>query len=295
ERGRYLVEGPLGCFVCHGERDWNALGAPPLADRKGSGRVLEGVMINGVAAGGRRVPPNITPDPETGAGNWTDDMFARAIREGIGHDGRALAVMPWRRFRNLSDEDLASVISYVRSIPAIRNVLPERILTEEQSQRLNPEPLSQPVPEPDLSTPAKRGQYLVTLAGCAGCHTPRRGIEPITGLEFGGGNVFNGKLGEAASANITRDPSGISYYDESLFIQSIRSGRVKARKLSAFMPWVFFRNMTDEDLSGVFAYLRTLKPVHHLVDNTEPPAYCELCGHKHGFGERNQRDGPENP
>src|SRR5262249_33394310 len=169
ERGRYLVEGPLGCFVCHGERDWNALGAPPLADPKGSGRVLEGVMINGVAAGGRRVPPNITPDPETGAGNWTDDMFARAIREGIGHDGRALAVMPWRRFRNLSDEDLASVISYVRSIPAIRNVLPERILTEEQSQRLNPEPLSQPVPEPDLSTPAKRGQYLVTLAGCAGC------------------------------------------------------------------------------------------------------------------------------
>ena len=63
-------------------------------------------------------PPNITPDKETGAGNWTDDQLARAIREGIGYDGRALfPFMPYENFRYLSDEDLASVIVYLRSIP----------------------------------------------------------------------------------------------------------------------------------------------------------------------------------
>ena len=55
-------------------------------------------------------PPNITPDKDTGAGNWTDDQLARAIREGIGSDGRALfPFMPYENFRSLSDEDLASV------------------------------------------------------------------------------------------------------------------------------------------------------------------------------------------
>ncbi len=53
------------------------------------------------------------------------------------------------------------------------------------------------------------------------------------------------------------------------------------------MPWPIYRNMTDDDLKAVFAYLRTLKPVHHMVDNAEPPTLCKRCGHKHGLGERN--------
>ena len=68
---------------------------------------------------GKIVAPNLTPDPETGAGNWTDDQLARAIREGIGHDGRALfPMMPYTHFREMSDEDLASVIVYLRSLTA---------------------------------------------------------------------------------------------------------------------------------------------------------------------------------
>ena len=55
--------------------------------------------------------PNITPDRETGAGAWADDMLARAIREGIGHDGRTLfPLMPYTQYRYMSDEDLASVV-----------------------------------------------------------------------------------------------------------------------------------------------------------------------------------------
>jgi hypothetical protein len=56
--------------------------------------------------------------------------------------------------------------------------------------------------------------------------------------------------------------------------------------LNSFMPYSYFRNMTDEDLKAIFAYLRTVKPVRHHVDNSEPPVYCKLCRQKHGFGDK---------
>jgi hypothetical protein len=80
---------------------------------------------------------------------------------------------------------------------------------------------------------------------------------------------------------------GISYYDEALFLEAMRAGRVKAPKLKLPMPWPIYKNMIDDDLRAIFTYLRTLKPVHHLVDNTEPPTLCKLCGQKHGLGDRN--------
>jgi hypothetical protein len=91
-----------------------------------------------------------------------------------------------------------------------------------------------------------------------------------------------------ASANITSDPSGISYYTEAIFIRTIRTGKVNGvRQLSAAMPWVFFRTMSDPDLRDIFAYLKTLPPVQHRLDNTEPPSFCPRCGRFHGLGERN--------
>ena len=53
------------------------------------------------------------------------------------------------------------------------------------------------------------------------------------------------------------------------------------------MPWVFFREMTDDDLRAVFAYLGTLAPVRHRVSNFDPPTFCPLCGRRHGLGELN--------
>ena len=96
-----------------------------------------------------------------------------------------------------------------------------------------------------------------------------------------------GRGEQVASANLTPDASGIGYYHEALFVETIRTGSVGARKLNSAMPWWTFRNMTDDDLKAVFAYLRTLKPVHHDVDNTEPSAACKLCGKKHGLGDHN--------
>ena len=91
-----------------------------------------------------------------------------------------------------------------------------------------------------------------------------------------------------ASANITPDPSGIPYYTEAIFIQTIRTGKVAGiRPLSAAMPWVFFRTMTDADLRDVFAFLQSVRPVQHRVNNSDAPTWCPRCGRHHGLGELN--------
>jgi hypothetical protein len=106
-------------------------------------------------------------------------------------------------------------------------------------------------------------------------------------MDFAGGFTRSGPWGSAASANLTPDPSGIPYYDEALFLEVMRTGFVKARPLSPAMPTMVSKNMSDDDLKAIFAYLRTLKPVQHRVDNSEPPTYCKLCRQKHGAGDRN--------
>src|SRR5262245_4425870 len=167
-RGEYLVEGLLQCFVCHSELDWSAPGAPPKPGRKGAGKIVR------EDANRRLVAPNITPDEVTGAGTWTDDMFARAIREGIGHDGRPLSPGMWYgSFRALADRALAAVIVYVRSIPAGQNKLPPTILSAGEREELAhmAGPLTGQVTGPDPADPLARGRYLVHLADCEGCHT----------------------------------------------------------------------------------------------------------------------------
>jgi|SRR5450755_2977770 mono/diheme cytochrome c family protein len=280
-RGDYLVHAVMHCMGCHSKHDFKA-DPPVLLSKEGAGSVLfeEGNF--------RLVAPNITSDPETGIGKWSDDAIARAIREGIAVDGSALfPVMPYEHFRRLSDEDLASIVVLLRSLPPTHSDLPPAKIPFLFSRLIQavPQPVTEPLPEPDMSTPAKRGAYLVKMATCSDCHTPLNSkFQPIPGMDMAGGNPMGEGL---VSANLTPDASGIGYYDEALFIETIRTGYVRARKLNSAMPWWIFRNMTDDDLKSVFAYLRTLKPVHHRVDNTETPTQCKLCGNKHGLGDRN--------
>lgn len=286
ERGRYLANSVCGCMACHSERDETIPGLPPKADRLGGGTIFS----EGADLPGRVVAPNITPDKETGAGNWTDDMLARATREGIGHDGRALfPLMPYMNFREMPDEDLASVIVYLRSLAPVRNSLPqtEIIFPVKYLMRGAPQPVNEPVPEPNLLDPVKRGQFLTRMASCAACHTPQDKGAPKPGFEFAGGLLFKTPRGTVMAANITPDASGISYYDEATFVDVIRTGKVKARALNPIMPWSFYRGMTDEDLKAMFAYLKTVKPAKHTVDNTESLTDCKLCGMKHGGGDKN--------
>jgi hypothetical protein len=108
-------------------------------------------------------------------------------------------------------------------------------------------------------------------------------------MEFAGGNPFTHAGREPrAAANITPAVNGIPYYNEELFLEVMRTGRVREREISDVMPWGPYRNMTDEDLKAIFAYLKTLKPVDHFVDNAMPKTTCVTCNLEHGGGERNK-------
>jgi mono/diheme cytochrome c family protein len=288
ERGAYLVRHVAGCLFCHSELDPSIEGLPVKAGMDGGGRTITAEDMPWLTA------PNLTPDRETGAGTWTDDMIARAVREGIGHDGRALfPFMPYQNYRKMSDEDLASVVTYIRSLAAVRRELPASDVPFPVNRLINsvPQPIEGGVAEPDLSTPEKRGEYLATIGSCADCHTPRNEQgDYLPGMDLAGGNIL--KFGDArepkASANLTPAPNGIPYYNEELFVEVIRTGRVREREVSDLMPWGHYRGMTDEDLKAIFAYLKTRKPVDHYVDNALSPTPCARCNIPHGGGERNK-------
>jgi len=275
-RGKYLVQGLLSCEICHTPTDWSQHGAPSLPGVEFAGQPL---IFAGLP--GTLVAPNITPDPDSGAGRWTDDQLARAIREGIKHDGSTIfPLMPYNEYKNLSDEDLASVIVYVRSVAPIKNALPHSKINFPVNLLVNgaPQPVTKPVPAP-AADQITRGKYLVKL-GC-GCHNA------VEKLPYGGGETLGGPWGLVVSPNITPDPSGISYYSEQTFITAMRTGYVGARKLNSIMPFGEFKNLSDEDLKAMYAYVRTLPPVKHRVDNTLAPTYCKLCKQKHGAGDQN--------
>jgi len=276
-RGEYLVNNIAGCPSCHSPKDWSQHGAPVIAGKNLVGQILPLPGFPGTV-----VAPNLTPDPETGAGSWSDDQMARAIREGIKHnDSTVFPIMPYSQYRNISDEDLASVIVYLRSLAPVRNPLPASQINFPVNYlvRSAPEPITAAVSGPTPNDPVARGKYLANL-GC-GCH------QAVEKLPFGGGESLKGPWGEVTSANITPDPSGISYYTEETFVQALRTGYVGARKLNSIMPFGEFKNLTDDDLKAMFAYLKTLTPVKHRVDNTQPPTYCKLCKQKHGAGDQN--------
>jgi mono/diheme cytochrome c family protein len=294
-RGKYLVEGLLQCWACHSDLDFTKRPFQVKPGKKGGGFVFPNTEL-GLPEANRIVAPNISPDPDFGAGKWKDADFVRALRQGIGHDGRTLfPLMPYPFFRGLSDEDLASTIVYVRSIPAVHIEQPKRVLSDDIMKTLQPFPAAAPVADLDKSDRVAYGKYLVNAGHCAACHTPtdEQGT-PIPGMDFAGGVVLTGpwgpdpnKLISVASLNLTPCASGIGYFDEKMFIDVIRTGTVRARPLSLIMPWSIFRNAKDDDLKAIFAYLRTLKPVQHRVDNTEVARYCKVCKQTHGFGDRN--------
>jgi mono/diheme cytochrome c family protein len=259
------------------------------------------------------IAPNLTPDRETGLGSWTDHEIGQAIREGIGRSGEKLrGDHPAAYYSIMSDEDVASVVLYLRSLKPIVNKLGRSASQAVRSETV--QPFSKPSASGGPGSAVERGAYLVHIAECVGCHTPSTSAgAPNRKMLLGGGrrfvetrkgygyeispdpaakNATDPQLapGEriVVSANITPDPSGISYYTPELFIQTIRTGRVGGvRRLSSAMPWVYFRHLTDDDLRAVFAYLQSAAPVRHNVSNSEPVSICSRCGRRHGLGDAN--------
>jgi cytochrome c553 len=222
----------------------------------------------------------------TGIGDWSDEEIARAIKDGIGKNGRLLnPEMPSRYFRSLSEDEVHSIVLYLRSIPPVRNQLPE--MAKYVPGKYPPTIAMDSIRLTKSSSMVTRGEHLVRLAGCETCHTPSNEEGFIRGFGFAGGKVFRHGDQAAASSNLTPDPSGISYYDEELFLKAVKTGKLGVREVFSAMPWHFYRNLTDADLKAIFAYLQALPPVKHHVDNAEPPTQCAKCGNLHGFGNRN--------
>jgi mono/diheme cytochrome c family protein len=274
ERGRYLFESLADCAGCHSPRNHDLYTMPVVAGKSGAGMVFPPEL----GLPGRVSAPNLTNDPDTGLGRWTDGEIIRAIREGVSRDGRALfPFMPYRSYAVMSDEDVESVVAYLRSLPAVRNSLPVTQLDFPLPWLIkgSPQPVKAVVPAPDTSDSVKYGEYLVRLGGCVQCHTPEQDGEPIEGHEFAGGNIFRLGRFEVRSANITPDEdSGIGRWDEARFVAKFRGySNFTTHNLPrsnqanfTLMPWTALSRLTDTDLRSIFAFLRTVKPVYHPVE-----------------------------
>lgn len=272
-RGKYLFN-LADCDGCHSQRDFSRFDGPVVEGGRGMGFVFPPELgLPGTVA-----PRNITPDKETGIGNWTDGEKIRAIREGVSRDGTALfPMMGYERFRHMSDEDVYSLVAYLNTLTPVRNKVPRSRIAFPVSLLMKgaPQPAGH-VAEPDRSDKVKYGEYLVTLAGCMVCHTPAKQGKPIQGLTLAGGEVFRFSGAVVVSANITPDPeTGIGRWSEADFLNRIYQYKEYAEKGSpqvgpesfTIMPWLNFAQLEPEDLKAIYAFLRTQKPVYQVVDS----------------------------
>jgi cytochrome c5 len=270
ERGRFIFQIMADCDGCHSQRDFSRFGGPVVESGRGMGFVFPAEM----GLPGTVVAPNITPDPETGIGKWTDGEKIRAIRDGVDRDGHALfPMMPYGNYRKMSDDDVQALVAYMDTLAPVRNPLPKTALNFPVSLMIKgvPEPAGS-VPPPDR---AGHGEYLVTMGSCAECHTQQVHGQPVEGKSFAGGRVFKMPWGTVVTANITPDiDTGIGKWSEDYFLKKfaeyhdyVRNGSPKCGP-DAFtvMPWLGFSQLPDDDLKAIYAYLRKLTPVRNLVD-----------------------------
>jgi mono/diheme cytochrome c family protein len=274
-RGKYLFDQVSDCDGCHSQRDFTRFAGPTVEAGRGRGNVLS-EYIHGLP--GTVVAPNITPDPETGIGAWTDGEKIRAIREGVDKDGRALfPMMPYTHYRSMSDEDVESLVAYLNALPPVRNPLPRTALSFPVNLMIKfaPQPAGS-VSAPPRSDRLKYGEYLVTIGGCSDCHTPLEKGQPVAGMMFAGGRPFESSFGTVVSANITSDTeTGIGKWSEEFFLKKfydykgyIENGAPKVSGPEQFtlMPWLHLAQLPQEDLGAIYTFLRTVKPISHAVE-----------------------------
>src|SRR5438309_2562870 len=239
ERGRYLTDTLAACGNCHTPKGPNG----PLQDKKFAG----GDIIK--HANFTAVTPNITPDPQTGIGKWTDHQISLAIREGKRPDGGLLGpAMPSRSYRNLADEDVRAIVAYLRSLPPIYNAISEKSHYDEPLPP-NWGPAVGRVEAPPKADTVAYGGYLAgPLARCMDCHTQRRPGEPV---RLGaGGKEFHGPWGISVSADLT--PSGLGDWSDAEIEQAIRTGVARdGHKLFPPMPFAAYRNMAADDMAAL--------------------------------------------
>jgi mono/diheme cytochrome c family protein len=270
-RGKYLAHHVTVCIDCHSTRDWTKFSGPPVSGTEGKGGFRFGEE-EGLP--GDLYAKNITP---AGLSSFNDGELVRSIAGGVTKDGTALfPLMPYPNYRELSREDLYSIISYIRSLAPIENQVPPRHLNFPVSLivRSIPSPFTLS-DAPDTGTAIKRGKYLATAASCRECHSLQVKGDLVAGMEFAGGREFPFPDGTVRSANITPDEeSGIGSWTKELFVAKFKAYEhpdsalmdPKAVGYNSVMPWTMFAGMADRDLEAIYAYLSTVTPVKHPVE-----------------------------
>jgi cytochrome c553 len=241
-RGRHLVRAIVKCADCH------------TADLGG-----EIVIDNGPM--GRVISRNLTRGKGGIGAIMKDEDWVRAIRHGVGRDGRALVIMPSSVYQNLSVGDIGQIIAYLKSVPPVDRELGaisygpvmRGLTAANQVSFFDATSVDHakhaPALAPAEGPTAEYGDYLVHTAGCAGCHGPT----------LAGGKIEVGDPAWPPAANLT--PTGLQAYDEAAFFTALRTGvRPGGSQINPAMPWKWAKEMTDDEIRAVWAYLKTVPP-----------------------------------
>jgi len=244
ERGRHLATAISKCVECHGD---NLAGTVFLDEPS-----LARIVAKNLTCGRGGVGDSLTPAD-----------IERAVRHGVGRDGRALLFMPSEDYWELSDEDVAAIAAYLEAIPPVDNVLPKTVvrpvgrallasnqveLAANKILKLRRGRQGHTASVPAGPT-AAYGRYLADAGGCTGCHGP--------GLS--GGPIPGAPADFKMPANLT--PEGIGRWTASDFRRALREGRrPDGTQIDPQMPWRLTRLMSDEEIQAVYAYLRTVPP-----------------------------------
>jgi mono/diheme cytochrome c family protein len=256
ERGNYLVNAVMGCDGCHTPRPG---GAFDFSKRFSGGSQIWDEKAYTVRGS------NITPDPETGIGTWSEGDIKRALTEGVRPSGVPLAPqMPFAFYKILTLRDLDAVAAYIKSIAPVRNQVPPPVYKAQMHVELIPN-AEKPAPDEALQDPVKRGFYLATIAHCMECHSRRPdGTQDYINWNGKGGFIFKGPFGEVAARNISsHKTAGIGAWTDAEIKRALTQGigrDGRAFKLPMARQ-VYFSKMTDDDVNAVVAWVRTIPSI----------------------------------
>ena len=301
-KGRYLAA--LGnCAACHTRSNGPAFGGGvgfPIAVDWSSKPL------------GTLYSSNISPDPGTGIGEWTLADFSHAMRDGVSRDGKHLyPVFPYTAFAGLSNEDIAALFAYIRSLEPVRYRPPENDLPFPVSWRSSLAAwkwlyADQGIHRPDDARSAEwnRGAYLVRVLGhCGACHSPRNLLlASIPERALSGGTFFHPVSQDDvrlwAAVNLTPASTGLGAWSRSDISSYLRIGH--SPKAGSFGPMDRVigegtRHLTEDDALAMAKYLKSLPPIE--VETTAALAlgqqgpglalyteHCEECHMASGRG-----------
>jgi mono/diheme cytochrome c family protein len=252
ERGRYLAV-LSDCASCHTVPGSNQ----PFA----GGRPIETPFGNIVA-------PNITPDPETGIGSWSDEQFDAAIRKGLRDDGSHLyPAMPYNAYTKMSHDDVLAIRAYLSTVTPVRNAVIANMLPFPFNIRAAMRVWNALYftegdfrPDPKQSAEWNRGAYLVDGPGhCGACHTPKTFLGGDKIAQYLEGAYLQGW----SAPDITNDARlGLGKWSKDDLIFYLKSGHNRVTAATGPMGEVVTlstAHMKDPDLEAIATYLKSLR------------------------------------